>query len=314
MTKRRIFNGLLLVAAIIVGFIAAAALWLILDARRTPTGNPEYVALGSSYAAGAGLGPRQPGSPRLCGRSINGYPPRLARKLGLSIVDMSCSGSITRDVLIGGQYFQGAQIRTLSRRTRLVTITVGGNDVGFIRDLMLLASRDSDSAMGWMVRKLWDGPPALSDHNFPKLQNELESLIRTIRGRSPDAKVVVITYPAVLPARGTCQRLGLTASDADLMRHVQDKLAEVTRFVAKQRSAIVVDMHALGADHNACSATPWTSGWGPIRQAPFHPTLLGAQATADAIAAALQDPARLARAQTAVQAQIPARSFSSVGR
>lgn len=305
MTKRRIFKGLLLVVVILIGPGATAALWLIFDARKTPSATPEYVALGSSYAAGAGLGPRQPGSPRLCGRSNNGYPPRLARKLGLSLVDMSCSGSVTSDVLVGGQYFQGAQIRTLSRRTRLVTITVGGNDVGFIRDLMLLASRNSDSAMGWIVGKLWNGPPALSDRNFAGLQRELASLIRTVRRRSPDAKLVVITYPPVLPARGTCPRLQLTASGADMMRRVQEKLADVTRLVAEQQGAIIVDMHGLGTDHSACSTAPWTSGWGPVSQAPFHPTLLGAQATADAIAAALRDSAALARTQTPVQAQTP---------
>lgn len=82
-----------------------------------------------------GLFHREPGSPILCQRSDNGYPPRLARKLGLPLVDMTCSGSVTKHVLVGGQYFQGAQIRTLSAKTRLVTLTAGGNDVGFVRDL-----------------------------------------------------------------------------------------------------------------------------------------------------------------------------------
>ena len=71
------------------------------------------------------------------------------------------------------------------------------------------------------------------------------------------------------------------------MREVEDELAAKTRSAAAGAGATVVDMHMLGASHNACSTSPWTRGWGSITQAPFHPTLLGAQATADAIAATM---------------------------
>ena len=275
------------IVLIITVIALGIALWLVLDARRTPTGNPEYVALGSSYAAGAGLGPRQPGSPRLCSRSVNGYPSRLARKLGMSFVDMTCSGSVTQHVSNGGQFFQDAQIRTLTRRTRLVTITVGGNDIGFVRDLYLLAARNSDTVLGSLVRKLWDGPPPIDDRGFLKLSGELTSVLQTIRMRTPEAKVVVATYPTVLPPRGTCEQLRLSSAEVDLMRQVEDRLAATTRSAAEQSGAILVDMHALGASHNACSALPWTKGWGAVSQAPFHPTVLGAQATAGAIADAI---------------------------
>lgn len=103
MTRKRVLKWLLIVVVTVIGLIAAAALWLILDARRTPDGSPTYVALGSSYAAGAGLGPRQLGSPRLCQQSNNGYPHRLARKLKLPFVDMTCSGAVTPHLLVGGQ-------------------------------------------------------------------------------------------------------------------------------------------------------------------------------------------------------------------
>jgi lysophospholipase L1-like esterase len=287
MKRRDVAKGLAIVTAAIVGLLAAAALWLILDARRTPDGTPTYVALGSSYAAGAGLGPRQSDSPKLCQRSNNGYPPRLARKLRLPFVDMTCSSSVTKHVLSGGQYFQDAQIRTLSADTRLVTLTAGGNDVGFVRDLYLMASRNSGTWSGWLVRKLWGGPPALANRGFSKLSATLAALIREIHRRSPRARIVVATYPAVLPPSGTCPQLQLTTAEAEIMRQVQAELAAVTGRVARQEGATVVDMTAIGANHSACSATPWTKGWAAITQSPFHPNITGAQATADAIAAGL---------------------------
>ncbi len=221
------------------------------------------------------------------GSGFGGYPPRLARALNLTLVDMTCSGSVTRHVLTGGQFFQDAQIRTLGPNTRLVTLTVGGNDVGFVRDLYLSAARKSDSVTGTLIRQFWSGPPEIDQRNYAKLESELTSLLHTIRTRSPAATVVVATYPTVLPAHGTCPQLRLSNAEAALMRQVESKLATVTRKAARNGGAKIVDMNALGAKHHACSKSPWTKGWGPIAGSPFHPTLAGAQATADAITAAI---------------------------
>ena len=59
---------LLAVIVAIVGLIVIAALLvtgvLFLQSKRKPRGSPQYVALGSSFAAGIGLGPRAPRSRR----------------------------------------------------------------------------------------------------------------------------------------------------------------------------------------------------------------------------------------------------------
>ncbi len=182
---------------------------------------------------------------------------------------MTCSGSATRDVLVGGQYLQNAQIRTLTAQTRLVMLTVGGNDVGFVRDLYLLAARNSDTWFGWAVRELWVGSPKMEDCDFPKLAVTLQSLIRELHRRSPKARIVVATYPAVLPPYGTCPQLGLSASNADIMRTVQDALAATTGRIAREEGTTIVDMTTIGADHSACYSTPWTRGRGSISKAPF---------------------------------------------
>ena len=87
--KRMLIAGLL--AAVIAGSLGVAL--LAYQGRQRPDTSAEYVALGSSFAAGLGLGPRVPGSPIVCQRSVNGYPQQLARMTGLSLSDMSCSGA-----------------------------------------------------------------------------------------------------------------------------------------------------------------------------------------------------------------------------
>jgi lysophospholipase L1-like esterase len=286
--RRRLIRGCLGLLLVLLALVAAAVATIYFQGRETPQGRPEYVALGSSFAAGAGLGPLQENSPILCARSVNGYPQQLARTLKLSIVDMSCGGATTRHLLDGGQFFQGPQIRAITKETRLVTITVGGNDVGYIGDLSLLAARNSDTIFGWLVRQFWSGPKQPGERDFAGLKEELNATLRAIHQRAPGATIVVATYPAILPATGTCARIGLSEAEADLMRRAGDGLAAATKAATVQGGALVADMDKLGADHDACSAVPWVSGWKDAGVAPFHPTMSGAEATAAAVAATLK--------------------------
>jgi lysophospholipase L1-like esterase len=240
---------------------------------------PQYVALGSSFAAGLGLGPRSPGSPFFCMRSNNGYPQQLSRIAGLSLVDMSCSGATMKHILRGGQLFRRAQLDAIDATTELVTLTAGGNDVSYIRDLVLLAWRKKRGLSATFLRLLWHGPKSAEFRDFTALRNNFDVVLQEISRRAPQARVVVVTYPAVLPATGTCPKLGILEQEAALMRAVADRLADVTRSAALAAGATVIDMATLSAGHHACAADAWT--FGDQAKAPaFHPTLSGAEATA----------------------------------
>ncbi|MDB5469039.1 MAG: hypothetical protein JWR84_599 [Caulobacter sp.] len=284
--RRWIVMGLAALVVAIVALIGLATAFVALQGLQTPKDAPDYVALGSSYAAGAGLGKLQKGSPLLCARSVNGYPQQLGRLLGVAPVDMACGGAVTKNVLRGGQVFQGPQLRVITADTHLVTLTVGGNDVGYVGDLSLLAARKDDSLFGWLARTLWKGPRA--NRPYANLHDELLATLRAIQAKAPNARIVVATYPAVLPPTGTCARLGLTADEADQMRAVAARLAETTAAAAREGGVVLVDMNALGTAQNACAADPWTTGWRDAGPAPFHPTLAGAKATAEAVARAIE--------------------------
>lgn len=265
------------------GFLA-----ILRQGKRRPAGDPQYVAMGSSFAAGIGLGPRAPGSPVACMRTLNGYPQQLARLLDLSLVDVSCSGATTGHVLRGGQYFQRAQLDAIGRTTELVTITTGGNDIRYVGDLSFLAARNAQSVSGWLMRGFWNGPLQPGQRDYAKVRRDLVAFVAELRRRAPDARVVVVTYPTILPPSGTCARLNINAEQAQDMRDVGEQLAAVTRAAASDSGAILVDMHRMGADHHACSATPWVNGWIEAQGTQFHPTLLGARATAEAVAEAVR--------------------------
>ena len=111
-----------------------------------PAGS-RYVAMGSSFAAGPGLPVRVPGSPRRAGRSASNYAHLVARALGLDLHDVTYSGATTGDILRPSAAGQPAQLDAVTPATRLVTVTAGGNDVGYLPRLTL-------SSLPWPLRAL----------------------------------------------------------------------------------------------------------------------------------------------------------------
>jgi lysophospholipase L1-like esterase len=94
------------------------------------------VALGDSYTAGPRI-PDRTGAPAGCDRSDHDYPALVAERLGLRAADfrdVSCSGATVADLTTPQSTDDGtnpAQLSALSAGTRLVTLGIGGNDIGF---------------------------------------------------------------------------------------------------------------------------------------------------------------------------------------
>ena len=184
---KRVMIGLLLITG---GGAVAGFGFLYWQGAKTADQSGEYVALGSSFAAGIGLGQRAPDSPIHCFRTAGGYPSLVAQKTGLRLVDMSCSGSTTKHILSGGQLLLGPQLAAIGPATKLVTITSGGNDVGYIGDLMA-ASGQMGRLGAW-----WAGPPQpVKARPFAKVSQNFEKVVAHIRKVAPNAKVVIVSYP-----------------------------------------------------------------------------------------------------------------------
>ena len=269
---------LLLTTGIILTLIALVLLVLLYQGTRNPRTDGEYVAMGSSFAAGFGLGPREPGSPFVCMRSTNGYPQLLARMTGLSLVDVSCSGSTTAHILNGGQMFLGAQLDAVGPKTRLVTITSGGNDLNYIGDLFRAAG--VTSTWGKLMSK---GPQPIERRDFAKVRDNFVAIMKRVRARAPAATIVLVSYPPVMPLHGTCDKLGIDEKMADLSRQVAAGLQEATRGAAEQSGVLFGDMGTAGIGHDACSVEPWVNGSAPASGKAFHPSAAGAKATAQEV-------------------------------
>jgi PKD repeat protein len=115
---------------------------------RSPPGDTAYVAMGDSYSAGEGLGkPYEAGtddlfapSPNQCHRNVGAYGPQLSRARLYGIANLTfvaCSGAETDDffhpnVMNGGE---PPQLDRIGPATKTITLTIGGNDLGFVHVL-----------------------------------------------------------------------------------------------------------------------------------------------------------------------------------
>jgi lysophospholipase L1-like esterase len=254
-----------------------------------PAGS-RYVAMGSSFAAGPGLPVRAPGSPRRAGRSASNYAHLVARALGLDLHDVTYSGATAGDILRPSAAGQAAQIDAVTPATRLVTLTAGGNDVGYLPRLTL-------ASLPWPLRALAPvrtrvagfGDPVATDERFAGLGPNLRAIARSVRDRAPGCRVLFVDYLTILPPAGVAAGTPPPAGIAEWGRAIGTRLAAATREAAEAAGAEYVAASAASADHHAWSATPWTRRFHLSLRggAPYHPNTDGMAAVAGLVLAAV---------------------------
>jgi lysophospholipase L1-like esterase len=247
-----------------------------------------YVALGSSMAAGPGIRPRASGAPFLAGRSARNYPHLVADRLGLELVDVTYSGATTANVLTQTQPGAPPQIEALDGTEVLVTVTIGGNDVGYVPLLFAAGLPRFMRAVPLLGGRLTDQLDASArDRALVEVAESLKSVGRALRQRSPEARVFFVDYLTLLPPPGTASP-PLSDADAATGRHVADELARATAEAAAATGCGLVRAAEQSMAHHAWSAEPWTTGFGlplPGRPAPLHPNAAGMRAVAELVVA-----------------------------
>lgn len=246
-----------------------------------------YVALGSSMAAGPGIKPSAEGAPWQAGRSARNYPHLVAARLGLDLVDVTYSGATTAHILSEHQNGAPPQIEALDGSEALVTVTIGGNDAGYVPQLMAAALPRfirSLPLVGSSLRGLLD--PDARAAALTQVADSLVTVGREIRQRAPQARVLFVDYLTLLPPEGVAAS-PLSQADAALGRHIAATLERLTGEAAAQTQCGWVRAAQASLAHHAWSAQPWTTRPGlpwPRRPAPLHPNAAGMRAVADMVA------------------------------
>lgn len=274
--------------------VPAFGLALIAGPASADTSYSSYVALGDSYAAGP-LIPLQVGLPPACLRSDHNYPALVAKALDITdFRDVTCSGAVTDD-LSASQASTGnaPQLDALGPDTELVTMTMGGNDVGFGSIVGQCAVLSPTRPTGAACKDSFTsgGTDQLTDR-IDGAAPKLAAALQAIKDRSPDAKVVLVGYPAILPDKGPGCFPIVPFSDGDVvyLRGVEKELNAMLEAQADDADVQYVDTYTPTIGHDVCKlpGTKWIEGLIPTAPAaPVHPNALGEAAMAKAVESAL---------------------------
>lgn len=278
---------------LIVTTVAAMGLAVAAPAHAADGAGVRYVALGDSRAAGPTI--TSSFNADGCGRSGGGYPERVARELRpASFTDVACVGAKTADVVDSPQRTSLPVARTvpvqadaLRRDTDLVTLSIGGNDIGW----------------GGLISPCFGLSPQTDVHcrseaalraqmtsRFAALSVSVDHVLRVIANRSPNARVFVVGHGGYYGLRGCFPDANLSAADAPFVRDFFRRFDAVLSGSARRHGATFVDIAGPAAGHDACApdSRRWFTGQLPRGNGlPNHPTQLGNAAMARLVLAAI---------------------------
>lgn len=259
-----------------------------------PSQSGRYVALGDSFTAAPLAGGL--GKPVGCLRSVRDYPSLVATAQHFSLVNASCYGASTGDLShaqhTGGQT-NPAQLSALSATDRLVTVQIGGDDIGFGKIAATCGALSLTSPTGDPCQRHYtQGGPDQLARAVTQAAPGVAAALAAIRARAPRARVLVVGYPDILPVRGNGCWPEVTIARGDLpyLRGVETRLNAMLAAAADRAGDTFVDTYTPSIGHDACThgGTKWVEGLVPASAAvPMHPNALGEQAMAREIVAAL---------------------------
>jgi len=274
-----------------------------------------YVALGDSYSTGLGVfstsgglqwafDPSESLSGKAnadgCYRTTDGWPRLLASSdptLSLADADfVACSGALMSDITPSlasveprAHSNNAAQDTRLNASTQVVTLTVGGNDMGFAAVAEACVPFIGGSCSGHITsaQAIVDGKaPVVSGSVL--LSDGLQQVYRDILAKAPNATIDVMGYPNPIAANPT-QTCLYSASDGSPVdaRNVYLLVGSLNQTIHDAVTAVgggrihYVDPNAGDSQfvsHGLCSSDPWINRISASAILPsVHPNLSGNQ-------------------------------------
>ncbi len=121
---------------------------------------------------------------------------------------------------------------------------------------------------------------------------KVAAALAEIRRRSPDARILVVGYPAILPEvqPGCWPVMPLAPADVPYLRNVEKQLNAMLATRAAAAGARYVDLYGPSIGHDACQlpGVRWVEPAVPLSPAaPVHPNALGMEGMAAVVQAAI---------------------------
>jgi lysophospholipase L1-like esterase len=241
--------------------LAAAALPMLVPAQASAQSAVHYVALGDSYSSGVGAG-NYIGSSGSCDQSTNAYPALWnTANQPASYVSEACSGATTATVL-------SSQLSALSAATTLVSITVGGNDVGFSSVMETCVLEFTSRCVSAV-----NNAESLMTSQLP---GELDAVLNAIKADAPNARVVVLDYPDLYDLTKSSSCIGLSTTDRTDLNNGANELDSQIQAAAARHGDVFADVRNAFSGHEICDSSSWLHSVNFLDVSEsYHPTASG---------------------------------------
>jgi lysophospholipase L1-like esterase len=272
--------------------LLAVSISMLAVALPAPAAAQEYVALGDSFTAGPLIPVQVPIFG--CLKSNNNFPNLTARDLGLTLKDASCSGAETEDMTqpqnVDPDGPNPPQFDRLSKRTRVVSLQIGGNDIGF-SSIAEDCFSTSPEGTPCQDRYVVNGRDEITER-IQATAPLVAAVLQGIRERSPKARIFVVNYAAILPhsGPGCYPQMPITEADVPYVRAKQEELNAMLATQAAAAGAQLVDWYGASVGHDACQppVIRWVEPVVPVNAAaPIHPNLGGMLGASELLTAAI---------------------------
>jgi lysophospholipase L1-like esterase len=251
----------------------------------------DYVALGDSYAAGSGVLPIVTNRNPLCWQSSRNYPHVLAASIGATLNDRTCGGAATNDFTQAQYAGTAPQLDAVDGDTDLITVSIGGNDGG------LFGTAIQECALAGLSTGGFGNPcerkygtkfvDIIDDIVYPNVKRALQ----LTKEKGPNADVVVVGYPWIMPpTRGCFPLMPVAYGDVPYVRALQARLHERIEQAAGEVGVQYVDMEEASQGKDTCGSItkrwvePVVGGTNPVV---VHPNARGEAGMAAVVANAL---------------------------
>ncbi|MBF0660162.1 SGNH/GDSL hydrolase family protein [Rhodococcus sp. BL-253-APC-6A1W] len=248
-----------------------------------------YVALGDSRAAGPYLdAAAMIGG---CARSDVGYPALVAHALRpASFINVSCAAARTDNVTRIPQDTKTGQvprqIDLLAADTTLVTLSIGGNDVGW---RTLVSACYTDLPGGDAHCRSNPNVATRMAAALDALGPKVTATLGKIRQKAPGARVLLVGHGGIFGDRGCWPNIPTSDADASFVKGFFGRMNQVLAGAAANTGAEFVDVAGGSEGHDACAAPDqrWFEGQQSLSfAAPMHPTTAGMRHIAGRVVAA----------------------------
>jgi lysophospholipase L1-like esterase len=253
-----------------------------------------YISLGDSYTSGP-LITDQTGEPLGCLRSDRNWPALTKPNIRVTgFRDMSCSGAQTNDMWSPQGVDPGgpnpAQLSVVDGAAKVVTLQIGGNDIGF-SDIIKTCALQNPFGSGCTADYVRNGRDEISDE-INATAPKIDAIVAEIKRKAPQAEVFLVGYPTLIPQSGNgCYPLvPVLAKDVPYLRA---KTVELNGMIAARAAAAgvhYIDLYGPSAGHDFCASASnkWVEGIIPTAvAAPVHPNAKGMENFAAIVTSAI---------------------------